>query len=176
MSTAGVKQTLIQWDSFLLTRIYGWHGKRVLDGIMRAFSRLGDGYVYGVMAAILLVTSPHAAAVLLPRMILGLLIVIPLQKVLKNRFRRIRPCHTLPDIKNLIRPPDEFSFPSGHTAAAFMTAVLISRTAPHLCIPVFAAALMIGVSRIYNGVHYPTDVAAGALLGFIGSIPAGAIG
>jgi len=63
-------------------------------------------------------------------------------------------------IKNLIHPPDEFSFPSGHTAAAFLTAVLISRMAPHLSIPVFAAALMIGVSRIYNGVHYPTDVAA----------------
>jgi membrane-associated phospholipid phosphatase len=57
------------------------------------------------------------------------------------------------------------SFPSGHTATAFAGAVVLAALVPRLRIAWFALACLIGYSRLYNGVHYPTDVAAGALLG-----------
>ncbi|MBN1999234.1 phosphatase PAP2 family protein, partial [candidate division KSB1 bacterium] len=68
-------------------------------------------------------------------------------------------------IKIRINPPDKFSFPSGHTAGAFVMATMISVFYPAWTIPGYTMASVIGVSRVYNGVHFPTDVMAGVLLG-----------
>jgi undecaprenyl-diphosphatase len=57
------------------------------------------------------------------------------------------------------------SFPSGHTATAFAGATVLSAFAPRYRLAFYALACLIGFSRLYNGVHYPTDVAAGAVLG-----------
>ena len=57
------------------------------------------------------------------------------------------------------------SFPSGHTATAFACATVLSSFVPRWRVPLFVLATLIGLSRIYNGMHYPTDVLAGALLG-----------
>jgi undecaprenyl-diphosphatase len=57
------------------------------------------------------------------------------------------------------------SFPAGHAATAFAGAVLLTAVAPRACPAFFALAALIGFSRVYDGVHYPTDVLAGAALG-----------
>jgi undecaprenyl-diphosphatase len=62
-------------------------------------------------------------------------------------------------------PSDQFSFPSGHTAAAFAMATLVSFHFPILTLPVIIWALLVGFSRIYLGVHYPTDILAGIVIG-----------
>lgn len=62
-------------------------------------------------------------------------------------------------------PLDQFSFPSGHAAGAFMMATVLNHFYPFLMIPCYAIASIIGVSRVYNGVHYPSDVMAGSALG-----------
>jgi undecaprenyl-diphosphatase len=59
------------------------------------------------------------------------------------------------------------SFPSGHTATAFACATVLSAYAPRWRVPFFVLAVLIGFSRIYNGLHYPTDVLAGAALGVL---------
>lgn len=64
-------------------------------------------------------------------------------------------------------PSSAHSFPSGHTATSFACATVLSAFAPRLRVPFFLLAALIGLSRVYNGMHYPTDVLAGALLGVL---------
>ena len=59
------------------------------------------------------------------------------------------------------------SFPSGHTATSFAAATVLAFYAPRWRVPFFLLATAIGLSRIYNGMHYPTDVLAGAVLGVL---------
>jgi membrane-associated phospholipid phosphatase len=85
---------------------------------------------------------------------------------LKNITKRDRPYITYPEIDNVI---DEsgYSFPSGHTSAAFATATSLSMAYPkwYVIAPSFLWAGAVGYSRMYLGVHYPTDVLAGAIVG-----------
>jgi undecaprenyl-diphosphatase len=60
-----------------------------------------------------------------------------------------------------------WSFPSGHAATSFACATVLSAFAPRWRVPFFLLATLIALSRLYNGVHYPTDVVAGALLGVL---------
>ncbi len=91
--------------------------------------------------------------------------------LLKTLVARPRPCSVmLPDF--LQSCPQSFSFPSGHTAAAFAAATVLWVRKSPLAIPVFALAFLMGVSRMALFVHYPTDVMAGALLGIASGIAA----
>jgi undecaprenyl-diphosphatase len=78
---------------------------------------------------------------------------------------RPRPCHIEPHCWAKLLPPDQFSFPSGHTMTAFAVAVPLSLTYPPLAIALLFCALSIAVSRILLGMHFLSDVVAGALIG-----------
>jgi undecaprenyl-diphosphatase len=84
--------------------------------------------------------------------------------VAKGLFRRRRPTDQVPEARNLPMPGSS-SMPSGHTASAAAFARVVGAAYPGLRIPLSALAAAIGFSRVYTGVHYPTDVAAGWLLG-----------
>ena len=86
----------------------------------------------------------------------------------KNLFARTRPYTDIPELVNLIGPQSDYSFPSGHTAASFAFAVAFCMLAPKkYSIPVFVLATLISLSRLYVGVHYPTDVLGGAMIGAV---------
>ena len=86
-----------------------------------------------------------------------------LNTAIKGVFRRARPAFD--DLPALIATPTALSFPSAHASSSFAAARAYSAMLP--AAPLYATAAAMGLSRVYLGVHYPTDIAAGALLGTI---------
>jgi len=160
-------QNLHHWDQMLCLQIFAFNGRKTTDRIMVFATRLGDGYIYPLIGMFIIILNPVMIKSLVPAALIAFAIELPGHKLLKQTIRRTRPCHILPQIKNLVSLPDEFSFPSGHTASAFLMATVISTFYPALIIPNFLMAALIGLSRIYNGVHYPGDVIVGSLIGII---------
>ena len=89
--------------------------------------------------------------------------------LLKNAVARPRP-YTITDFQIIIAPLKDFSFPSGHTFFAVSFAAIIRHNYRKWGIAAYILAALIGFSRLYLYVHYPTDVIAGAVLGIITGI------
>lgn len=154
-----------KYDVFMFTWLINAKMYNALTKISRYLSKTGDGPLYLVIIGLLYwhsgIESPCLKAVLL-----AFLIERPVYFVLKNSLKRNRPEAALINFHSIITPSDQFSFPSGHTSAAFMMATLIGYYFPPLIIPLYCWATLIGCSRIVLGVHFPTDILVGVLLGF----------
>lgn len=84
---------------------------------------------------------------------------------LKRGTRRARPFERCEGIRACTPVPDAFSFPSGHTLHAVAFALLLSAAYPQLAPWWWGFAVLVGVSRVVLGLHYPSDVLAGAMIG-----------
>ncbi len=85
--------------------------------------------------------------------------------VLKHLIMRVRPCAALPDVRMLVGCSGSFSLPSGHATNIFAAMVFLSLRYRKFTPAFLSFAFLVAVSRVYVGVHYPLDVAAGAALG-----------
>lgn len=84
---------------------------------------------------------------------------------LKEMIGRIRPCNDLPDVNILAGCTSSFSFPSAHAVNNFAVAVFFSMLFPKFKWALFITAFLLALSRVYVGVHYPSDIIGGALIG-----------
>lgn len=137
----------------------------LLNEIMKFITSLGDlGVVWLLFSAYLYLVkkNKHAACFLLVTVALTW---VCNDVVLKNIFVRDRPFLTYPDLIALIERPLSSSFPSGHSATSFAAAVFLFSVNKKTGLFALVIALLIGFSRLYVCVHYPTDVLAGAFLG-----------
>ncbi len=159
--------TILAWDINLFLHIFNWNGRATLDRLMKFITRSGDGYLYPFLGAIILLMDWQTGVKIVLTGLLAFAIELPIYKIIKGKTSRLRPFEAIPGIINLIHAPDKYSFPSGHTAAAFIIALVISSGFPVLLIPMLAWAALVGLSRIYLGVHFPTDVLVGIILGTI---------
>ncbi len=131
--------------------------------IFHAVSRLGDGWIwYGLILCMVIV--PGGAFAALHLALTGGTGVFVYRRIKRYAVRE-RPFITHPAISCAAAPLDRCSFPSGHTLHAVSFAVLGSHYLPELALPLAGFAVLIAISRVVLGLHYPTDVAAGALLG-----------
>lgn len=161
---------ITRWDTAWLTAIFGLQRKRLVTQAMPRISKTADGFCYPLLAMVLLAADPAAGRLFLTAAVVAFAIEIPVYKLVKQFVKRGRPCEILPGIEGRVKPSDQFSFPSGHTAGAFLVATLLGNACPYLFPIAGAWALAVGFSRIYLGVHYPTDVVAGMLLGVLSAM------
>jgi len=151
------------------TRALYWvtrHPNAAVNAIRaRRVSRLGDGPAYALLGGLLAWLGGETGKQFLMYGLLAFLIELPLYLLLKNTIRRSRPADAADALCAFIQPSDKFSFPSGHTAAAFVMATLLTAFYPPVALVAYPLALAIGASRVTLGVHYPSDIVAGAVLG-----------
>ena len=157
--------SLLRMDGQLLTAIQGLH-MPWLDPIVSLYTKLGDaGILWIALSLLMLFWKPtrRAGALALCAMVLGLLVT---NLTIKPLVQRARPWLDWP-IVPLVTEKDPNSFPSGHTCAAFAAGMCWMRALPWRWGRAAAVVLAVcmGLSRLYVGVHYPTDVLAGALIG-----------
>lgn len=159
--------TILAWDINIFLHIFGWNGRAFLDRLMKFITRTGDGYLYPLLGVMILFLDWQIGLKVVLTGLLAFAIELPLYKLIKAKTSRLRPFEALPRINNLIHAPDRYSFPSGHTAAAFIMALVIGGGFSFLLIPMLFWASLVGLSRIYLGVHFPTDVLVGMIWGII---------
>lgn len=160
---------LIQnFDSSLMYKAQELHNP-ILNNIMISFTKIGDlGLVWLILALILLFFKKTRKAGIL--IYLSQLLNIIVVTILKNIIQRPRPFLTLTDLHPLISLPTSYSFPSGHASSAFAGALIIAYIFRQWIIPAYLVSFTIAFSRVYLGVHYPSDIIVGAIIGTLSSI------
>lgn len=135
------------------------------ERLFAMISRLGDGvFWYSLMICLLLVQG-HPALPAVERMIATGCVCLILYKWLKTKTTRARPYTCNTGIRVSVPPLDQYSFPSGHTLHAVAFSVVAIFHYPGLVWLVLPFTILIALSRLVLGLHYPSDVLAGALLG-----------
>lgn len=136
--------------------------RQFLTRVSRGVSHSADGPLYVLVALSLWWADYPQWAMIIAT---GFVVERLLYFVLKKSFKRNRPADILDDFTSFIHPSDQFSFPSGHTSGAFFMAYCLSEWFPEISLSLYSWATMVGMSRIFLGVHFPTDTVMGALLG-----------
>lgn len=128
-------------------------------------SVLGDGMAWYALMAFLLLRDRDAAVLPVLHMVIVGLVCTVSYKWLKKRTLRPRPYQAHADIEHFAAPRDRFSFPSGHTLHAVAFTLVALAYYPGLAWFLLPFTLLVAVSRVVLGLHYPSDVLVGALLG-----------
>lgn len=163
-------QSVQNLDGEILLQIQQHLRTDMLTPFMKIVTFLGNGGWFWILCAVVLLAVPKTrktgyAAVL--SLIFG---VIVTNLLLKNIVARPRPFAEIEALIPLIAKPTDFSFPSGHTTASFAVALVMLRMLPKkIGIPAVVLAALVAFSRLYLGVHYPTDVLTGFVVALVGS-------
>lgn len=165
MIRVSMLETIHRWDVFTFCRIASMRLHRPLVRLARIVSRTADGWAYPLVPLVVWLSGSELATAFLLACLMAFGIERGIYLVAKNAFKRRRPAHVVPGYQSHVIASDEFSFPSGHTSAAFlMTSLLVLFFGPLFAV-FYIWSTLVGASRVILGVHFPTDTAMGSLLG-----------
>lgn len=163
-------------DHRLMRRVHRWPAPRWIRLWMICATRGGDGWLWYAMTLAVAVFGGEERFRAIAAAGLATAIGIAVFLWTKRLTGRPRPCAIEPHCWAKLLPPDQFSFPSGHTITAFAVAASLTVFYPPLAIGLYFCALSIAASRILLGMHFLSDVFAGAILGaLLGNGAAGAL-
>lgn len=159
------------WDRRVTERANRATAYRPVRGVFAIVSRLGDGVFWYVLMAVLLARYADAALQPVVHMIVVGVLCTLLYKWLKTMTSRPRPYCRSDSIALCVAPLDQFSFPSGHTLHAVSFTLIALHYYPALTWLLLPFAVLVALSRMVLGLHYPSDVLAGGLIGsFVGGL------
>jgi undecaprenyl-diphosphatase len=161
---AGRWARVLSFDEALLLSFRRFHSPW-RTAIARALTHMGDAKTWTLAGLACLGTMTTRGTHLGLRLGAASLLATAASQALKRSLTRARPDVSIVGFEALAANPDRFSFPSGHTAAAFGVAIAFAGEPYGVGPSALLLAVGIGLSRVYLGAHYPLDVAAGALLG-----------
>jgi len=158
-------ERIARWDLQLCLRLNRVCYRMTWRVLFRCISVLGDGIAwYALMAMLLLIHRNQAVTPVLHMMVVGVICTIG-YKLLKARTSRPRPYQVHQSIQHFTAPLDRFSFPSGHTLHAVAFSLIAAGYYPELTAALTVFSALIATSRVVLGLHYPSDVIAGAAMG-----------
>ena len=155
-----------QLDGNILLWIQEYIRNDFLTPIFKFITTMGNkGYVWIAIAIVLLFVKKYRkVSFMVAASLLGSLVFNNM--IVKNIVARTRPYRMIETLTILIPEPGEYSFPSGHTSSSFAAGVVLYLMLPKKYgVPALILAFLIGISRLYVGVHYPTDVLGGMVMG-----------
>lgn len=163
-------QSVQNLDGEILLQIQQHLRTDMLTPFMKIVTFLGNGGWFWILCAVVLLAVPKTRKTGYTAVLSLIFGVIVTNLLLKNIVARPRPFAEIEALIPLIAKPTDFSFPSGHTTASFAVALVMLRMLPKkIGIPAVVLAALVAFSRLYLGVHYPTDVLAGFVVALVGS-------
>ena len=166
MSTA-----IFNADSAILLWIQDTLRAAWLNPLVIGITHLGDTGALWILVALVLLAFKQTrklGLVCALSMIIGLAVT---NLVIKNWVARVRPYELVDGLERIIGAQHDWSFPSGHSTNSFACAWVLFRKAPRRYgVPALVLAILIALSRLYVGVHYPTDVLGGTVIGIASAV------
>jgi len=156
-----------EWDVFTFRRIVSRPASCPLVQAARRVSHTGNGYLYPLVPLVVMMAGLEQPLQFLKLALLAFGIERVVYLFAKNWFKRKRPANILPNYSSVIIASDEFSFPSGHSSAAFLMVTLLVTFYGPMFTLLYAWAAMVAVSRVLLGVHFPSDILVGSVMGFL---------
>ncbi len=168
MDAARARQRFARFDAAeyrLCLRLNRGCDFMAIRGVFAVVSRLGDGpFWYALVLLLPILYGPAGRGPAL-QLALTALAGVAIYKLLKHRLVRERPFISHAAIRAAVPPLDRYSFPSGHTLHAVCLTIVATHHFPELGWVLWPFAALVAASRPVLGLHYPTDVAAGAAIG-----------
>ena len=160
-------ERLVNFDRVILLTLNRSLLRRGVQPFFAVISNLGNGkFWYALMIFLAVGFGMQGVYAALHMGLVGLFTLI-VYKMIKGKTQRPRPCQVNSAVILGTQPLDEFSFPSGHTMHAVAFSIIAAHWFPWLMPVLIAFTVLVAISRVVLGLHYPTDVILGATLGAI---------
>ena len=166
MFFSNISELIYNFDSSILLWIQDSVRNPILTPFFTFITHLGDSGIFWIALSLILCIFKKTRKVGICGLFALLFSVTFNNAFLKNVVGRIRPYEIIPGLECIVKHATDPSFPSGHTGASIAAATAFLKTLPKkFSIPAMVVAVLISLSRLYIGIHYPTDVIAGAITG-----------